>query len=344
MGCGIALIANTRIYEGLFVLIPVAFSLLVWFARDRTTRWAAKGRLFLALASMILLLAVSMGFYNFRTTGKVTDAPYILYTSTYNPAPVFIWQKVAARTFRIREMQRYYTDWSVPDFERRTGRETYWRELRGKAEEFRVFYLGWAFVLPLLTVPWLVWRRRLGLIWAILILSITGGMIEVWGAPYYFAALTGIVYLLVVEGLRELRGWRIGGRPVGAFMAGWVVLTCVAVFALSAGLQIAGVRIKDAGIFFFSPGPNPMQPRALVERRLEHMEGQHLVVVRYSATHNPHEEWVWNASDPDRSKVVWARDLGREAEKRLLNYYAGRRVWLVEPDLPQDPMQPYPDR
>ncbi|MDQ6679324.1 MAG: hypothetical protein M3Z09_18735 [Acidobacteriota bacterium] len=340
MGIGIAILANTRIYEGLFVLIPVAVSLLFWLARDNSFPWRRKLTVAATLTFACLSLAGFIAYYNFRTTGKPSLPPYVLYASTYNPAPAFIWQKVERRSFTIPEMTSFYIDWSLPYFNRMTGKDTFWREAGDKLFQFWSFYLRWALTLPLLAIPWLLPQRRLYVIWAILGVSVAGGLLEVWGAPYYFAALTGVVYLLIVEGLRSMRRWKPAQRPVGEFLGRWVALTVLGIFLLSAALQVEHIRIKDAGINFFSPGPNPMHPRAVIKNRLENMDGRHLLIVRYSPVHNPHEEWVWNRSDPDRAKIVWARDLGPEKEKQLIRYYKDRHIWLIEPDRAADRLTP----
>jgi len=72
--------------------------------------------------------------------------------------------------------------------------------------------------------------------------------------------------------------------------------------------------------------------RTLVVRQLEHMPGKHLVLVRYGENHDVNHEWVFNDADIDLSKIVWAREMSAEQNARLLAYYPGRRVWLVEPE------------
>jgi hypothetical protein len=64
--------------------------------------------------------------------------------------------------------------------------------------------------------------------------------------------------------------------------------------------------------------------------------------VRYSAKHNPYDEWVYNAADIDHSKVIWAREMGAPDDLELIQYYADRTVWLVQPDAPGAALTPYP--
>ncbi len=60
--------------------------------------------------------------------------------------------------------------------------------------------------------------------------------------------------------------------------------------------------------------------------------GEHLVLVTYGPHHDFDREWVWNDAEIDRAKVVWARDMGRDANQELLNYFKDRRVWRVNGD------------
>jgi hypothetical protein len=73
-------------------------------------------------------------------------------------------------------------------------------------------------------------------------------------------------------------------------------------------------------------------PRARMLRSLLSDPGQDLIIVRYASFHQPDPEWVYNAADIDASKVVWARDMGKQGNQELLQYFKNRRVWMLEPD------------
>ncbi len=52
-------------------------------------------------------------------------------------------------------------------------------------------------------------------------------------------------------------------------------------------------------------------------------------------------EWVHNAADIDKSRIVWAQDLGPLENQKLQQYYPDRKVWLLEPDARPPRLEPY---
>jgi hypothetical protein len=97
------------------------------------------------------------------------------------------------------------------------------------------------------------------------------------------------------------------------------------------------------------PAPLGIENRAMFEAQLRATPGEHLAIVRYfpgadtqqNWAYSRIQEWVYNEADIDRAKVVWARDIPGVDIHPLLNYFRGRRVWLVEPDARPPRMSPY---
>ena len=56
-------------------------------------------------------------------------------------------------------------------------------------------------------------------------------------------------------------------------------------------------------------------------------------MVRYSQTHVPHDEYVYNEADIDAAGIVWAREMHPQSNQALIDYYQDRQAWLFEPDL-----------
>jgi hypothetical protein len=81
--------------------------------------------------------------------------------------------------------------------------------------------------------------------------------------------------------------------------------------------------------------------RANILKQLEAAHEDSLVVVRYRQDHDPGDEWVYNSADIDHARVVWAREMDPASNQKLLDYFAGRRVWLVEPDAKPVRLSPY---
>jgi hypothetical protein len=138
--------------------------------------------------------------------------------------------------------------------------------------------------------------------------------------PHYLAPVAPLLFLLVVNGLRQVDLWSWRGRALGRGLVVAVAALQILVFCVALALYAAEVP------------PAWATERARVRATLMATPGQHLVVVRYDPGHSPHEEWVYNEADIDTAKVVWARSMGEDQDRELTRYFAGRRLWSLYAD------------
>jgi hypothetical protein len=148
---------------------------------------------------------------------------------------------------------------------------------------------------------------------------------------HYVAPVVPLLVFLAVSGVRQMRLLRIGNKRMGRAMAEASVAVCLLSFTLACALRAQR-----------GPQPTPVnQYRPLITAQLEATPGNDLVVVTYGPRHRMLEEWVYNGADLDGAPIVWARDMGSESNSRLLQYYAGRRIWHLFADEQPPRLEPY---
>jgi hypothetical protein len=178
--------------------------------------------------------------------------------------------------------------------------------------EYRIRFYRFFFLAPLyLALPFFVTQwREYRFLWVALTLLIfaLGVNFYPFFEVHYLGALTCLFVLVSIVGLQQ----------IGPKAAGVIVFLCLAHFAF-----------WYVTSFFERHAPDRHQD---VRQKLAQMAGKQLVLVRYWPQHIFQDEWVYNEADIDRANVVWARDLGTSEDRRLLQYYPDRTVWLLEPD------------
>src|SRR6202521_77993 len=86
LGLGVAILANSRPYEGLLFCAPAAAWFLWWLAGKTKSHDAPRARLLkvvVPLSIALILTAAFMGYYNWRLTGNALLFPHVLNTRTY---------------------------------------------------------------------------------------------------------------------------------------------------------------------------------------------------------------------------------------------------------------------
>jgi hypothetical protein len=184
-----------------------------------------------------------------------------------------------------------------------------------------------------------LFAKRMRLLIALAGVLVAGAAIELIFYPHYAAPFAAALLILLVQALRYLRVWAMrnlpGGRAAGRFA---IAALCGSVIGF--GLAAEAVRVYQRRT------PDRIQVaknarKSTIENYLqEEHPGRHVIFVRYTGTHSPHEEWIYNLADIDAQPVIWAQDMGGENSK-LVAYYAGRSFWMFEPDIDPGLLTPY---
>jgi hypothetical protein len=335
LALGLAILANSRPFEGLVVSVPVVVILGIWIIRTRCVSWRIRFlRVVLPVVLVLLLTASWIGFYNFRVTGNPFLMPYQVHESTYVIVPTFLWQPVKAEPhYNHKILHDFYTCYLGKYLNQRSPSGWLDQALQ-TIGKFDFFFFGPIFILSLLflATSHKMWRRRnvmfpLGICTLMMAALLTG----VWYFPHYAAPVTCLAFLLVVESLRQVRCFTWRGKPVGRhFVRGvlpMVLVTAIASYAVAHYMEKPSVWYLD---------------RRRIMRELELGKERHLVLVRYGPKHSPTKEWVYNRADIDGAKVVWAREMNPQADRELLDYFKDRRVWLLQADQLPRHLTPYP--
>jgi hypothetical protein len=336
MGIGMAVLANSRPYEGFLLCLVLMVALLFWMRNKDSPSWRVWLRH--AVVPVALVLAVTgscMSYYNWRVTGNALCMPYMVHEATYAVAPSFVWQSERPEpVYRNNQLRDFHVGWELPFYEgqRSLSGLAVWSVVKVLVVLIAIFQAV-GLVIPMVTLSIVAESSR----WMRIILVSCGvftlGLLaETFVQPHYSAPIVGVILLLVLQSMRYLRLWRWRGWPVGQWLVFASVALCVASFAFFC---------EDAVSQAQQVSQDWSSLRARILQQLEKDGDRHLVIVRYGPEHSSHNEWVYNEADIDRSKVVWAREMDTRENDQLINYFKDRRIWLLEADTKNPELAPY---
>lgn len=334
---GIAVLSITRPCEGGLVVLPAVICLLIELIKRKTTLQDIFAKLLLPIGLTAALGIAALCNYNRAITGEPLLLPYILYQKQYAQIPIFFCQSMLPLPHYDSALLQELFTWLTNEQYLKQRNLLLQGDLPGllacewqeKLLPLIRFFLGYWLILPfVLSLFMLRTNRLLRLSLLFIGLETMVLLAETGFGLHYAAPVTGLIYLVVVQGLRLLDKYKLTFRgsslPIGhhvflALMSGFIACTVISVPAEPRFFARAWYR-----------------ERAAVLKFLETQEGKHLVLVRYSKNHSLHHEWVYNGADIPAARVIWAHDLGEKQNKELLHHFPGRKIWLLQPDKPGD--------
>jgi len=313
---GLAILMNSRPYEG-FVLAELATIALAWWLwKDRLGWRPILTRVVVPLLAVLIPVIAAMAYQDSRVTGNALLLPYVAHDRQYAAASLFLWAPPQPQPeYRHAVMREYWADWQVKV--RSAARADIAAQFFERLGGLYAFFFG---LWPVLAVA-LIWPYRLkdreerwtALILGVFLIVTVAPLAGV--LPHYSAPIVALLYLRLLHSFSRLPAFHVKAWPVGSVVLGLLLIAWTGQF----GLQF----LIPAGV------PKIAAERDAVIRRVNQVPGEHLILVRYVPGHSIHEEWVYNRADIDHSPIVWAREMGESPDKPLLDYFAGRHVWLL---------------
>jgi len=319
---GIALLALSRPFEGLLLTI-LCLGYLCWhFLRYTTGRPTLVKTFARSMVAPIALVMITAGgwmlFYNYRVTGDAFLLPYVAHERQYATDSALWWDKPRpVPTYRHEALKMEWVDWDVP--RKRWQREHFLYAHEKSFESIVGFYWGFPLLLLILAaLPTLATSRRTKPAVWLGVLFAAGLCSELELIPHYAAPATALAYIASAGALRALYYRYRAGR-------GWATVA-LAVVVLTALFTIDLLKPEHRFLY---------DKQAFIARRdgvlhkLTQAPGQQLVFVDYGKGHDINQEWVYNRADIDRSRIVWAREMGPARDQELIDYYPDRQVWKL---------------
>jgi hypothetical protein len=341
LGVGLAILANSRPFEGLVLSLPVAAALAIWaFRQPVEARRSILVRVVLPICSVLSLTAAWLLYFNNRVTGDSFTMPYQVHERQYGGAPLFLFlPPKPIPEYRHKELKDIQVDFSLPHYvNQRTPRGlisgVYQRLKSSLINKYLVNENSLASLLLLLPVVVLLIGEKDGWLrfaMLTLVIFIAAVLTATYTGAHYAAPVAGLMLLLLMQAMRRLRVWRWRGYHIGRPLS---QAAQVLSFMLFTFLACRMILAWDESGFQYR--------RAAILAELESSEQKDLVVVRYTPDHNYHEEWVYNEAEIDAAPVVWAREMDPKSNARLIEYFKDRNAWLLEPDRENPQLVPYP--
>lgn len=337
LALGLAILANSRPYEGLLMSVPVGVFLSFWIIKgDAPSIGVAMKRVGLPLILVLTVTAGWMAFYNYSITGDALRAPYWVHEQTYARHPTFLWQSPPEEpNYRHKAIDDFHAAHALSIFYDSRSITGFIVKNTGSLLLLALGTLHIYFV-PLLAV--MIRRRPVAVAtsWRLLVIFIylflLFGVLMITIPPWfhYAAPVLGLNYAIVAYAMRL---WRERDRKIGTVMLWLLPISAIGI----TGGSFYSLTTKDTSA-------NWHNRRAQILTALQSSGERHLIVVSYGPGHSPHSEWVYNEADIDNAKVVWARHMDGQKDCRLIEYFTSRRHWWLSVDEKSAPpqLQSYP--
>jgi hypothetical protein len=320
-GLGLALLSQTRPFEGLLVsIIPGLYLLKLIYQRLKERQWKMVNSLMLPALLVLMVNFAFASYYNYKITGDPLKMPYSLHAEQYSVQPPFLFldKRETPPTYNHLEFDRHYNGWEIIEI---SSWKDYVRIKRRHFVRFIRFFYYWPFLIGLCFL--FIDRRGIEIPYWSFMLFCSHILFTTWYHPHYFAPALAIYYLLILLSVKYL--FEHHHKVIR-----WTGRVAIPIYLI--------ITLADSKFFATSiPGYiNGTQEYIFKKQRvieeLNQDNSKHLVLVKYTKDHFLHEEWVYNGPNLEESKIIWARYLSKQSNDSLKHFFNDRKTWLIQAD------------
>jgi hypothetical protein len=329
---GILLLFWTRPYEGgvFALMVLVVFAKELWHKRQSTV---------LAVALSLLMAGAAWTCLdNKAITGSPFRLPYVEHDHQYNVTPVFWF--LPLRSQPVYDNPRLAAMHGAKGWEASVYHEDgpWWSALaRGLILSFRLMLTHIGLGVALMLVAPLAWHeplfRKMAIVAGVFLLALG---IETFHFTHYAAPVWAAIALMIAVWARSAWRWQVHGLPIGKALVVIAIMSPGVAALANTELIVHGLKPNDQ--------PEWAHRRARLLEQFSKLPQRQLIIVRYPTSDwETGEEWVYNTSDIDQQRVIFAYDLGPEENLTLLHYYPDRCAWLLtfDPATGKQHVEPY---
>lgn len=332
LGSGILILSLSRPFEGLAFCVSL-FIIGAIFVLPRI-KMEIKPILKGYLPALLLVLVLNAGFilyYNWKVAGHLLLMPYTVNHSTYWRTPLFIWESFGAPPkYRHATMRDFYPVMAHESIHHKTVAGFVGNCIRRSVMVLRIVFFVPAMCVALFFLPIIIrLSRQVALLTYSAITFWFMTFVSTWGQVHYYAPAIIIAFLMAVFALRFLPFCLGSYKKEGLLFVRLLIL--ISLLCPIAQAIILKKYYSESWAY----------RRSEISRTLQNSPQNHLVIVSYKSSHNSQDEWVFNNSDIDSSKVIWAHDMGTVENNRLVHYFKDRKIWLLEADSSDLTLKPY---
>ena len=163
MAIGVAILANSRPYEGLLFSLPIAAAVALWIFGKAHPPFSVSFRRFVLPAVLVLAITgAGTAYYYWRVTGNPFRMTYQVNRDTYATAPYFLWQSPRPEPVYRHPLMRDFYRWELAAFRGipHAGRSRLPHLGQAGGTSWKL-YCGPLLTIPLLAFPWILRDRKM---------------------------------------------------------------------------------------------------------------------------------------------------------------------------------------